>query len=111
MLPFERKASPSCMGRATVVNSAPSRLTGVACRIESRPERSGRITALALSGMPYSRYLGSPPFAAIVAFYPTCEFRNAHITKRADPVDMRFIAEEPDVLCSCFWEARTRSRR
>jgi dienelactone hydrolase len=54
-------------------------------------------TAFALSGMPYSRYLGSPPFAAVVAFYPTCEFRNSHITKRADPVDIRFIAEEPDV--------------
>ena len=30
-------------------------------------------TVLALSGMPYSRYLGAPPFAAIVSFYPSCE--------------------------------------
>jgi dienelactone hydrolase len=35
-------------------------------------------TALALSGMPYSRYLGAPPFAAIVAFYPRCEQRKPH---------------------------------
>jgi dienelactone hydrolase len=54
-------------------------------------------TVLALSGMPYSRYLGAPPFAAIVSFYPSCEIRGVKTSERTDPVDMRFIAEEPDV--------------
>lgn len=54
-------------------------------------------TVLALSGMPYSRYLGAPPFAAIVSFYPSCETRGAKTSQRSNPVDIRFIAEEPDV--------------
>jgi dienelactone hydrolase len=54
-------------------------------------------TALALSGMPYSRYLGSPPFAAVVAFYPRCEQRNHRTKERAEAVDIRFIAEAPEV--------------
>ena len=54
-------------------------------------------TVLALSGMPYSRYLGAQPFAAIVSFYPSCEWRGLEIKGRAESVDMRFIAEEPDI--------------
>jgi dienelactone hydrolase len=54
-------------------------------------------TALALSGMPYSRYLGSQPFAAIAAFYPRCEWRNLTTKLRAEPVDIRYIAEAPEV--------------
>jgi hypothetical protein len=37
-------------------------------------------TVLALSGMPYSHYLGAPPFAAIVSFYPSCEMRGVTAT-------------------------------